>query len=91
MLELVLPSLRKDFQAYETYVHIPELPLSCPITAFGGMLDTFVTADDIKQWAMHTNMLFTSRMFEGGHFFIHEQFAEIAGTISKALSLMQPL
>lgn len=91
MLDLVLPSLRKDFQAYDTYVHTPELPLSCPITAFGGSMDTFVTADDVKQWAMHTNILFTSRMFEGDHFFIHEQFSEIAVMISKAFSLIQPL
>ncbi len=90
MLALVLPSLRKDFEAYDTYVHTPELPLPCPITAFGGTLDTFVTADDIKQWSIHTKLIFASQMFDGDHFFINERFTEIAATVSKALALMQP-
>lgn len=89
MLELMLPILRKDFQAYETYTYVPEPPLPCPITAFGGTHDPFVTADDVQQWSMHTNALFTSRMFDGDHFFIHERFGEIADAISQALARMR--
>lgn len=90
MLELVLPVLRKDFQAYETYTYTPEPPLACPITAFGGSRDTFVTADDIQQWSVQTKSLFARKMFDGDHFFIHEHFTPIADTISKSLARMRP-
>jgi medium-chain acyl-[acyl-carrier-protein] hydrolase len=86
MLELMLPILRNDFKLYETYAYKAEKPLTCPITAFAGTLDEDVTRADIDAWALHTSSIFTSHMFKGGHFFIHDHFPIVADIILKILS-----
>ena len=43
LLELMLPCLRADITAFETYQHAAEEPLACPIAAFGGRIDRRVS------------------------------------------------
>ena len=58
---------------YETTTFEPEAPLALPITAFGARQDLSTPAELIEPWREHTSAAFTSRMFEGGHFYLFEQ------------------
>lgn len=73
LMELILPSLRADFTATETYVHGEEPPLTCPITAFAGSRDPLATKEFVEEWKKHTTGRFTTRVLPGDHFFLHSQ------------------
>jgi surfactin synthase thioesterase subunit len=69
MMTVYLPLLRADFEMIEKYVHVPEPPLECPITVFGGMGDPTVTRNQLEEWRHQTSADFRVRMFPGDHFF----------------------
>jgi medium-chain acyl-[acyl-carrier-protein] hydrolase len=72
ILELLLPTLRADFEAFETYRYIPsERLLDCPIVAFGGENDSRVSRANLEGWSLQTSSTFKSKYFSGDHFFIH--------------------
>jgi medium-chain acyl-[acyl-carrier-protein] hydrolase len=68
---LIEPTLRADFAIDETYVYTPDEPLACPISAFGGLVDTDVSGEMLAAWRRHTHDSFALRMLPGDHFFIH--------------------
>jgi surfactin synthase thioesterase subunit len=70
LMDLLLPSLRADVTALETYTHRAETPLDSPIRAFGGSFDSTTTEDELRAWRMHTKSSFNLKMFPGDHFFI---------------------
>ena len=67
---LMLPTLRADFMAAETYAQQPDLPLPCPITAFGGTDDPVVSSARLDAWADHAGAGFRKHELPGNHFFI---------------------
>ena len=71
LMRIMLPILRADFAVYETYAYSTELPLNCPISAFGGLQDDRVSRGDLEAWRDQTNASFSLRMFPGDHFFWH--------------------
>jgi surfactin synthase thioesterase subunit len=87
LMKLLLPTLRADVTALETYVYQDEEPLDCPIRAFGGRFDSTTTEDDLRAWQLHTKSSFELEMFHGDHFFIrnHQQsiFRSIAAVSFK--------
>jgi medium-chain acyl-[acyl-carrier-protein] hydrolase len=81
LLELVLPMLRADFTAAETYVYRSEAPLPCSITALGGASDGMVTREALQAWKQHTSGDFEYHVLEGDHFFIHQRHEEVMGIL----------
>lgn len=71
LMQIMLPIIRADFMALETYVYEAETALACPITAIGGLEDATVSFDEIKAWSEQTTASFSARMLPGDHFFIH--------------------
>jgi medium-chain acyl-[acyl-carrier-protein] hydrolase len=71
LLKLLVPALRADLRVVETYAYVEGPPLPVSIAAYGGTRDATVTADDLQAWGTHTTAPFSSRMFEGDHFFVH--------------------
>ncbi len=65
------PTLRADFALCETYRYRPELPLSYPMTAFGGLEDRSVSPDYLRAWQEQTSSAFRLMMLPGDHFFLH--------------------
>jgi len=70
-MDLLLPLLRADFEAFETYIYTPEHPLQCRIVAFGGTRDPRVSREGLEAWASQTDFSFQSEYFPGDHFFIN--------------------
>lgn len=71
LMQLVLPLIRADFEAVETYKYLDSPPLACPIFALGGQEDSYVTTADVEQWNIHTSAECLIKFFPGGHFFLH--------------------
>jgi surfactin synthase thioesterase subunit len=78
---LVLPSVRADLEAWETYRFVPAAPLSMPITALAGRADRSVEAAELRGWAPHTGGGFGLRTVEGGHFFLRDARTEVAAIL----------
>ncbi len=69
--KLLFPILRADVELCETYVYQPNAPLRCPIVAFGGVQDRFVSRAALEAWRHETLASFEVRMFPGDHFFLN--------------------
>ena len=84
LMQLMLPLLRADFEACDTYRYMEGPRLSCALSAFGGTEDD-VSPGEIDEWAKHTIGLFRRYMFPGGHFFINTQKRDLLQILSGQL------
>jgi medium-chain acyl-[acyl-carrier-protein] hydrolase len=85
LLSLLLPMLRADFKAVETYRYIEEPPLDCAILAYGGRFDDEITEEQILASRVHTSSRFVCRMFDGDHFYINSQRTALIGKLAEDL------
>lgn len=86
MLELVLPALRADIEAFETYQARTQPPLDCPLTIYGGDRDPNVSREELETWRGESSAYCRVRMFSGDHFFLDPQRAFILNDISATLT-----
>lgn len=86
LTNLVLPTLRADFELLGTYVYRDDAPLSCPIVAYGGTEDDTVSADDLTSWADYTSAPFCRRIFPGEHFFLRTAEADVLEAVAERLT-----
>jgi surfactin synthase thioesterase subunit len=84
LMSLALPILRADFAACAGYRPGRGAALRCPIHAFGGSSDS-TTAATLAAWGNHTTGGFGLDMLPGGHFFLHEQEAQLLHRIEVVL------
>ncbi|AYF75392.1 thioesterase [Nocardia yunnanensis] len=70
LAELVLPAVRSDYQAVETYRHRPGAPLRAPITALVSTADPTTTVEQAERWREFTAAEFELATFPGGHFYL---------------------
>ncbi len=70
MLDLMLPVLRADFAVVDTYTYMPEPPVSCPISVFGGSGDWLVPVERLDPWRAHTTGPCQVDVIDGDHFFL---------------------
>lgn len=84
LLRLVLPAVRADYRATETYVHPPGPRLRCPVLALTGDSDPKARPGEVRAWSERTEGPFTMRTFPGGHFYLtgHQQAVVEAVTAS---------
>jgi medium-chain acyl-[acyl-carrier-protein] hydrolase len=85
LIELVMPSLRADFELLETHAYVDEEPLRCPITIFGGKGDTGVPIAHLEAWGAHTREPLRMHLLPGGHFFLLSAQTELLGLLSAEL------
>jgi surfactin synthase thioesterase subunit len=70
MLKYMLPILRADFAACETYRYREGAPLRCPMSIFGGDHDSRVDRGRLGAWSDHADGYFSLVMFPADHFFL---------------------
>lgn len=86
LLALLLPSLRADVEALETFHPDPGRPkISCPATVFGGALDRAVSRQDLEAWREEIAGPCRIRVFPGDHFYIEPQRPNLVGEIAETL------
>jgi medium-chain acyl-[acyl-carrier-protein] hydrolase len=71
LMALLLPTIRADFTALETYIYEPQPPLESPLSVFGGLTDPEASQEELTAWQTQTQGEFALKMFPGDHFFIH--------------------
>lgn len=85
LIELLLPVVRADFEAVETYSFVKEAPLSCPIFVYGGLSDPEVSREDLEEWRSQTSNTFSLRLFSGDHFYLHSYRAALTASLVRDL------
>lgn len=78
LAELVLPAVRADYQAVETYRFEPGEPLRCAVSAMVSDADPTVTPEQAGRWRAHTTGDFELATFPGRHFYLDEKVSEVA-------------
>jgi surfactin synthase thioesterase subunit len=86
LLTMILPAVRNDYHAAETYRYTGVPPLTCPITVLTGDDDTRVTPEEAQAWQAHTTAAFDLLRFPGGHFYLVDHQARVLEIITDRLS-----
>jgi medium-chain acyl-[acyl-carrier-protein] hydrolase len=71
LLKLMLPTVRADFAAAESYRYQPGPLLRCAVHAYCGANDPHVVEQTMALWREQTSGAFTLEFMPGGHFFLH--------------------
>ncbi|MFJ9715307.1 thioesterase II family protein [Streptomyces sp. NPDC101213] len=86
LLATVLPSVRADFRAVETYRDHAGHQVGCPISSYRGTKDAGVSRDGLGKWAGYTTGRWTARLFDGGHFYLQSREREVARAVLQDLA-----
>jgi medium-chain acyl-[acyl-carrier-protein] hydrolase len=86
LIQLVLPAVRADLTVFETYECAAVAPLSCPITAFGGLADRKALREDLEPWAAQTRGAFELHMLAGDHFFPYTACEQMLPIIARRIA-----
>ncbi|MEV4096144.1 thioesterase II family protein [Streptosporangium saharense] len=85
LLQMILPAVRADYRAVETYRYRPGPPLSCPIHALVGDDDDRATVEEAAAWREHTVGGAELDVFSGGHFYLTQHQAAIVRLVTERL------
>ncbi|WP_320782575.1 thioesterase II family protein [Streptomyces sp. CRN 30] len=89
VMDMLLPVIRNDYRAVETYRLSPGPPLACPLVALTGDVDPQVSLEEAQAWRTFTTGKFDLYTYSGGHFFLDAHAASVLGTIRTALASVQ--
>jgi len=87
ILRMVLPAIRSDYTAIETYRCDAQETVAAPITALTGDSDPKTTLDEAEDWRRHTTGAFDLKVFPGGHFFLSSQAPAVLAVLRDHLSV----
>jgi surfactin synthase thioesterase subunit len=88
LMALFLPVLRADLTALETHLPARRAPLSCPISAFGGVDDALTPREHLDAWRGETSGAFQVRVYPGDHFYLNPGRPRLLADIATALNPM---
>ncbi|MEV6602115.1 alpha/beta fold hydrolase [Actinoplanes sp. NPDC051346] len=83
--ELVMPSIRADLRLVETHRRETPAVLDVPVVAYTGTSDVTTPLADVRQWADVTTCDFTVVPFDGDHFYLVGQEAQLLADIQRRL------
>jgi surfactin synthase thioesterase subunit len=77
-MRFLLPMLRADYEALDSYQHTADAQLGCPLLACAGDADTEVSRDGMQGWQRFTSGPSTLQWFQGDHFYLSSAPAVLA-------------
>lgn len=92
LAELLVPILRGDITAHETYrprAHVE--PLSCPVRCYHGVDDPLVDEARLPEWARVSTGPFALRRRQGAHFHLFTEADDLVRDVRDALGEGTPL
>jgi len=81
MLDILLPAVRVDYEVMDHYVAEKQKPFAYPLIACAGDSDSEVSPSTLAAWGDYTAADFESCWFQGGHFYLNDQFELLAKKI----------
>ncbi|MFI6475750.1 thioesterase II family protein [Streptomyces sp. NPDC050516] len=91
ILRMILPAIRSDYQAIETYRCAPDVTVRAPLTVLTGDSDPKTSLDEAEAWRGHTTGPFDLRVYPGGHFYLTAEAAAVIALLRQHLvTLSQP-
>lgn len=85
ILRMILPAVRADYRAAETYRCPPGPGLSCPVQVLTGDRDPHVTPEEAQAWERHTDAVVDVKVFPGGHFYLNSHSEAVIAEIRRRL------
>ncbi|MFJ3792512.1 thioesterase II family protein [Kitasatospora sp. NPDC090091] len=86
LMRSLLPAIRADYKAAETYRRQPAAPLlRCPVITLTGDIDPEVTRAEAEAWESHTTGAFALHEYAGGHFYLNDHAPAVIARIREAL------
>jgi surfactin synthase thioesterase subunit len=70
LLALLLPALRADVRAWETYSPVGDRKVACPVHVYGGTMDTHPCPSALDGWQRVAERAISVRLFDGDHFYL---------------------
>ncbi|HLL65096.1 MAG TPA: alpha/beta fold hydrolase [Micromonosporaceae bacterium] len=89
MLRVILPALRADYRAVETYRLRPGDRLRAPVTVLTGDRDPKVTLPEARAWEQLTDGEFALRVFSGGHFYLNRRQEAVSAAVAEIVAGFQ--
>lgn len=86
LLDLLLPTLRADLTALETFLPRQRPPMAIPVTAFGGSDDAMTPRAHLDAWRDETTAAFRVRIFAGGHFYLDPRRTDVLADVAATLT-----
>jgi len=83
---MIIPAIRADYTAAETYHYVCGPKLSCPLAVFTGDRDPMVSVDEARAWQDQVAGKFTLRVFPGGHFYLQEHYSVTTAALGEEIS-----
>lgn len=72
LMQLLWPALRADLKLDGLYAYTPGPGVPCPVIAFTGQDDEYVSRPEISGWSMHAGGEFELHVIPGDHFFMDQ-------------------
>ncbi|ALL83769.1 oleoyl-ACP hydrolase [Pseudonocardia sp. EC080619-01] len=88
ILRMILPAIRSDYQAIETYRCAPGATVRAPLTVLTGDSDPKTSHDEAESWRDHTTGPFDLHVRPGGHFFLGSDAPAIIAMLRKVLTTL---
>jgi surfactin synthase thioesterase subunit len=86
MLRMVLPAIRSDYKAVETYRMGATTTVGCPVSVLVGDDDPKTLVDDAAAWREHTTGAFDLKVLPGGHFYLVAQAQPVLAYVSARIA-----
>ncbi|HET9143881.1 thioesterase II family protein [Actinophytocola sp.] len=86
LIKMILPVLRSDYHAAESYTFVAGPPLSCPLLVLTGDADSRVSVAEARNWSEYTTGPSTVEVFPGGHFYLADHREAVLATLAPYLS-----
>ncbi|WP_025619494.1 thioesterase II family protein [Salinispora cortesiana] len=90
LLPMILPTVRGDYKAVETYRADPDQRLDAPITVLTGDADPMTTLDEAHDWYRHTTGGCDVQVYPGGHFYLNDHADDVIRLIRAELERLSP-
>ena len=82
---IFVPILKADYNIIEKYkFDNRNVEFNCGISVFNGKQDE-LSINELLEWRKYTKFSFVLEQFEGGHFFVSENYKEVTDKISSIL------
>jgi surfactin synthase thioesterase subunit len=90
VVEMIMPALRADYTAVETYRRPHGPGIAAPLVVLAGTDDPRTSLADARAWSAETTGPFDLRTFPGGHFYLEQQRIPVVDEVATRLRRVSP-